>query len=141
MAGSFDLNFLMNSASFLLTSSFVVQPGIKVKLPKAASGQQDDSDKIFLTVTKSEQIYLNSKSINRRDLGTQLRRLLQEKEDKLVVIRADKDLSLEATIRIVVNFLVIFAPFTFAYKFPTYRLNFSGRVNLGIWNSLANRSF
>jgi biopolymer transport protein ExbD len=86
---------------FLLTSSFVVQPGIKVKLPKAASGQQDDSDKIFLTVTKSEQIYLNSKPINRRDLGTQLRQLLQEKEDKLVVIRADKDLSLEATIRIV----------------------------------------
>ena len=86
---------------FLLTSSFVVQPGIKVKLPKAASGQQDDSDKIFLTVTKSEQIYLNNKSINRRDLGTQLRQLLQEKEDKLVVIRADKDLSLEATIEIV----------------------------------------
>lgn len=86
---------------FLLTSSFVVQPGIKVKLPKAASGQQDDSNKIFLTVTKREQIFLNQKQMNKNQLGTELRKLLQKNPEKLVVIRADKDLSLEATIRIV----------------------------------------
>jgi len=86
---------------FLLTSSFVVQPGIKVKLPKAASGQQDDSNKIFLTVTKREQIFLNQKQISRDQLGTKLRKLLQKNPEKLVVIRADKNLSLEATIRIV----------------------------------------
>ncbi len=86
---------------FLLTSSFVVQPGIKVKLPKAASGQQDDSDKIYLTVTKKEQIFLNQKQISRNDLGDALRKLFKEKPDRIVVIRADKDLSLEATIRIV----------------------------------------
>lgn len=86
---------------FLLTSSFIVQPGIKVKLPKAASGQQDDSDKIFLTVTKKEQIFLNQKQISRNQLGTELRKLLQKNPEKLVVIRADKDLSLEATIRII----------------------------------------
>ena len=85
---------------FLLTSSFVVQPGIKIKLPKAASGQQDDSDKIFLTVAKNERIFLNQKPINTQDLGVELRRLLKE-TPKLVVIRADKDLSLETTIRIV----------------------------------------
>ncbi|NOY57784.1 MAG: biopolymer transporter ExbD [Calditrichaeota bacterium] len=86
---------------FLLTSSFVVQPGIKVKLPKAASGQQDDSNKIFLTVTKREQIFLNQKQISRDQLGTELRKLLHKNPEKLVVIRADKDLSLEATIRII----------------------------------------
>ncbi len=86
---------------FLLTSSFVVQPGIKVKLPKAASGQQDDSNKIFLTVTKREQIFLNQKQISKNQLGSELRQLLQKNPEKLVVIRADKDLSLDATIRIV----------------------------------------
>ena len=86
---------------FLLTSSFVVQPGIKVKLPKAASGQQDDSDKIYITVTVKEQIFLNQKSISRDNLGGELRRLLKERADRLVVIKADKDLSLEATIRII----------------------------------------
>lgn len=86
---------------FLLTSSFVVQPGIKIRLPKAASGQQDDSDKIFLTVTEKQQIFLNQKAVSLNDLGGELRRLLQNQPEKLVVIRADKDLSLETTIRIV----------------------------------------
>lgn len=86
---------------FLLTSSFIVQPGIKVKLPKAASGQQDESDKVFLTVTQNERIFLNQKQVSRSELQTQLRQLLKEDPDKLVVIRADKDLSLESTIRII----------------------------------------
>ena len=86
---------------FLLTSSFVVQPGIKVKLPQAASAQQDDSDKIFLTITRQEQIFLNQEQINLNELGNRLRQLLQDRPDKLVVIRADKDLTLEATIRII----------------------------------------
>jgi len=86
---------------FLLTSSFVVQPGIKIKLPKAASGQQDDTDKIFLTITERQQIYLNQKQINRSDLGSRLRTLLEQNPDKIVVIRADKDLTLETTIGII----------------------------------------
>jgi biopolymer transport protein ExbD len=86
---------------FLLTSSFVLQPGIKIKLPKAASGQQDDADKVFLTITEKEQIYLNQKPISQANLGSSLRELLQGNPDKLVVVRADKDLSLEATIHII----------------------------------------
>jgi len=86
---------------FLLTSSFIVQPGIKIKLPKAATGQQDDADKIFLTVTQQERIFLNQRQVSQSDLQTQLRRLLKDDPNKLVVIRADKDLSLESTIRII----------------------------------------
>ncbi len=86
---------------FLLTSSFIVQPGIKVKLPRAASGQQDESDKVFITVTQNERIFLNQKQVSRNELQQQLRRLLKDDPTKLVVIRADKDLSLEATIRII----------------------------------------
>lgn len=86
---------------FLLTSSFIVQPGIKIKLPKAATGAPDESDKIFLTVTQQERLYLNQKQVTRDELSTQLRQLLKENPTKLVVIRADKDLSLEATIRII----------------------------------------
>ena len=86
---------------FPLTSSFVVQPGIKVKLPKAASAQGDDSEKIYITVTEKEQLFLNTVSIGREELGSELRKLFRERSDRLVVIKADKDLSLEATIRIV----------------------------------------
>lgn len=86
---------------FLLTSSFIVQPGIKIKLPKASTGQQDEADKIFLTVTQKERIFLNQQQVSQSELQTQLRRLLKDDPNKLVVIRADKDLSLESTIRII----------------------------------------
>jgi len=86
---------------FLLTSSFVVQPGIKVKLPRAGSGQPEDADKIYLTITEKELIYLNQQRIDIKDLGQQLRILLAEKSGQVVVIRADKDLTLEATIRVI----------------------------------------
>ncbi|MBN2413645.1 biopolymer transporter ExbD [candidate division KSB1 bacterium] len=86
---------------FLLTSSFVVQPGIKVKLPKAASGQQDDTNKIYITVTLEDQIFINQKKTSHSQLGTLLQQLLKDDPSKLVVIQADKDLSLEKTIRIV----------------------------------------
>jgi biopolymer transport protein ExbD len=86
---------------FLLSSSFVVQPGIKVKLPKAVSGETDDSHKILLSITKKEQIYINNEQISRTDLGRKLRQLLTKDPDKVVIIRADKDLSLDATIRVV----------------------------------------
>ena len=86
---------------FLLTSSFVVQPGIKIKLPKAATGAQDESDKIYITVTKNEQIFLNQRQVGRQQLATDLRNLLGENPNRVVVIRADAGLSLEATIRVI----------------------------------------
>ncbi len=85
---------------FMLTSSFVVQPGIKVRLPRAATGQEATEDRVFITVTQSNRIYLNQVQVNRAQLGEQLRQILREGE-RLVVIRADKDISLESTIRIV----------------------------------------
>ena len=86
---------------FLLSSTFIIEPGIKIKLPKAVSGQQDDSDKIYLTITKHEEVFINQKPIGRDQLGARLRQLLAENPERVVVIRADKDLSLEATIRII----------------------------------------
>lgn len=86
---------------FMLTSSFVVQPGIKVKLPKAISGEQAESNRIYITVAKNEQVFINQIRVNQAELGQRLRQDLSENPDKLVVIRADKDLSLDATIRII----------------------------------------
>jgi biopolymer transport protein ExbD len=86
---------------FLLTSSYVVQPGIKVKLPKAASGQTDDSARLMITIDNNERIYLNQKAVSRTELGAELRQRLEQNPNQVVVIRADQDLSLQATIRVV----------------------------------------
>ncbi|MBD3291258.1 biopolymer transporter ExbD [candidate division KSB1 bacterium] len=86
---------------FLLSSSFIVQPGIKVTLPKAVSADVDSSDRIFVTVTENQVIYLNQKQVLKSELGVELRELLSEKPERLVVIQADKDISLENTIEVI----------------------------------------
>lgn len=86
---------------FLLSSSFFVQPGIKVNLPAAITGQIESKDRVYLTITKKEIIYLNNQHVLKSELGGQLKKLLQYQPEKLVVIQADKDLTLEKTIEIV----------------------------------------
>ena len=86
---------------FLLSSSFFIQPGIKVTLPKAITGQVESKDRIYLTITKKELIYLNNQQILKSELAGKLQELLKNRPEKLVVIQADKDLTLEVAIEIV----------------------------------------
>ena len=86
---------------FLLTSSYIVQPGIKVKLPKSTTSKTDDSDKIIVTITAKQQLYVNQNKVEIAGLGKELQTLLTDHQDRLVVIRADKDISLEFTVRII----------------------------------------
>jgi biopolymer transport protein ExbD len=86
---------------FLLSSSFFIQPGIKVNLPKATTGQIENKDRIYLTITQKEMIYLNNQPVLKSELGGELKKLLQDQPEKMVVIQADKDLTLEIAIEIV----------------------------------------
>ncbi len=95
-----DIVFLL-LIFFLLTSSFVVQPGIKVQLPKATPTAVDTEGKIFLTVTKDGLIFLNEEQLQKNELGQSIRQLLQKNAGLVVVIQADKRLTLEKAIEVI----------------------------------------
>ena len=86
---------------FLLSSTFIVQPGIKVNLPKASSAQPESKQHITLTITKAGVAYLNQMRVSEVELAATLRGMLVENPDQVVVIRGDKELSLETTIKFV----------------------------------------
>lgn len=86
---------------FLLSSSFVVQPGIKVQLPKATSAPVESEGKIFLTLTHDGKIFLNEEQLSKNEVGEKIRRMLQTEADQVVIIQADKRLTLEKTIEVV----------------------------------------
>lgn len=86
---------------FLLSSSFVVQPGIKVQLPKATPTPVDNEGKIFLTITNDNKIFLNEEQLSKNELGAQIRRQLQNNAGLVVVIQADKRITLESTIEVI----------------------------------------
>ena len=86
---------------FLLSSSFVVQPGIKVRLPKATSAPVETEGRIYLTLTADGKIFLNEEQLAKSDLGAKIHRQLQTSGDQVVVIKADKRLTLGKTIEII----------------------------------------
>ncbi len=95
-----DIVFLL-LIFFLLSSTFVVQPGIKVQLPKATTATAESKGRIYVTITVKKDIFLNQEKVSKTDLGRQVFRLLQEDEERMVVIQADKDLTLETTIEVI----------------------------------------
>ena len=85
-----DMVFLL-LIFFLLTSSFLIQPGIKVKLPASESSETQASRDLILTVTKDNLIYLNAKKVSLKTLSRKLEFAFKKSKDKLLIIKADKE--------------------------------------------------
>jgi len=77
---------------FMLTSSFIFQPGIKVNLPKAITSEVVHKKSLILLFTKEDSIYLNERSVTMDELATRL--AIAAKEDRPVLIKADRTSSL-----------------------------------------------
>jgi biopolymer transport protein ExbD len=77
---------------FMLTSSFVSQPGIPVNLPKALTGEMLKQKKIVLTITKDNVYYLDNKKMNMKELKAELKKMA--KSNEAVYIRGDEQVTL-----------------------------------------------
>ncbi len=86
---------------FLLSSSFVIQPGIKVQLPKAETGETQTDKNITVTLTEKGLVYLNSEQITIETLGQKLSSAMQNETDKVVVIKADRNVTLQNTVQVI----------------------------------------
>ena len=72
---------------FLLTSSFVLSPGIQVKLPKAATSKSLSASNLVITLTKDHVVYWNEEVVTLKELREKLK---NERGGKAVLIRADR---------------------------------------------------
>ena len=86
---------------FLLSSSFVIQPGIKVQLPKAEAAETTDDPRIVVTLTGEGQLFLNSRQVTLQTLGQGLAEVLGDTEGQIVVINADRNVSLQSTVQVI----------------------------------------
>lgn len=85
---------------FMLTSSFMVLPGIKINLPKAVTAEVIKDKNIIITINNENVIYLNEKPITPSELTSYLEKLVQAKQEKPLLIKADKDTQLGIVVRI-----------------------------------------
>lgn len=94
-----DIVFLL-LIFFLLSSSFVIQSGIKVKLPKSETSEQETQRQIVVTVTDKGVIFLNDKQVTAETLGALLAPMIQQDHEKVVVIKADQTVSLQSAVQV-----------------------------------------
>ncbi|MDD5255031.1 MAG: biopolymer transporter ExbD [Candidatus Omnitrophica bacterium] len=77
---------------FMLTSSFIIQPGIKVNLPKALTSEVVKFENVELLVSAENIVYFNGKVVVTSELKNLLAGVAKRKQS--VLIRADKQASL-----------------------------------------------
>ncbi|MFN3550490.1 MAG: ExbD/TolR family protein [Endomicrobiia bacterium] len=75
---------------FILSSSFVVEPAIKVNLPKSQTSELQVQQKLMITIDSNQQIFIEKKATPLENLEERLKLLLPYYSEKIVVIRADK---------------------------------------------------
>jgi biopolymer transport protein ExbD len=83
---------------FMLTSSFVMQPGIKVNLPKAVTSEIVKYENIEVVVSGENVIYLNGKVVTMQELNNLLKTVA--KRQPPILIKADRRASLGRVVEI-----------------------------------------
>ena len=75
----------------LLLGAFAIQPGIRVRLPEAASKEEAPKQDLVLILTRDNRLYLNDDPLQLTELGARLQERLRDRHDGVVIIKADKD--------------------------------------------------
>jgi biopolymer transport protein ExbD len=81
---------LMLVIFFMLTTTFVLAPGIKVDLPQGRSLQRTREGDAIVIITKDGTVYYQNERIDLETLPSVLRQARQQQPDLRLVIKADK---------------------------------------------------
>jgi len=92
-----DIIFLL-LIFFMLTSSFIFQPGIKINLPKALTSEVIQRENLIIFVTEDSALYINERPVNRDELSSRLK--IAAKESKPILIKADRKASLGKVVEV-----------------------------------------
>jgi biopolymer transport protein TolR len=71
----------------------MLQKGVDVKLPQAGNtvDKPDTQQQTVLAITADKRLYINSVQVREADLLEKLQNALEEKKEKIVLIKADED--------------------------------------------------
>jgi biopolymer transport protein TolR len=71
----------------------LLQKGVDVRLPQAANTTEkpDTQDQTVLHVTADSRYFVNGVQVDRRDMADRVAVVLEEKKEKIVLIKGDED--------------------------------------------------
>jgi biopolymer transport protein ExbD len=85
---------------FLLTTNFMVDEGIKIKLPQARAAAPQTEETITVYVDSQGQAFLGEEEISLDRLFDRLKEKIGARLDELVVVRADRAVMLNKAVKV-----------------------------------------
>jgi biopolymer transport protein ExbD len=86
---------------FLLSSQFVIQTGVKVKLPGSKTNESSEPTNMIVTITSAGIVYSGAEETSIEMLPLKLSEMLKFNNDNNLVIRADKTVQIDLVIKVI----------------------------------------
>ena len=86
---------------FLLSSNYIVQPGIKVQLPPSETAQVIDEKNIVVTIARDGTVWVGSERTGMGNLAAVIRQQLVFGAAQTIVIKADRRISIETAVQVI----------------------------------------
>lgn len=86
---------------FLLTSQFVLQTGVKIKLPGAKNNEQLAPSKLVVTLSDKGEIFVGDEKIQIEMLPGKLNQLKASSPENNLILRADKSVPVGLVIKVI----------------------------------------
>jgi len=86
---------------FMIATPMLLQPGIKVELPKARAAQTNTDKNISITVGSDNTIYLDDQRIELNKLRQEISLRLANKPDLAVMVKGDKEVHYDTIVKVV----------------------------------------
>lgn len=86
---------------FLLSSQFVIQTGVKVKLPGSKTNELSEPAKMIVTITSAGVVYAGPDETNIELLPAKLTEMLGISGENNLIIRADKTVQIDLVIKVI----------------------------------------
>jgi biopolymer transport protein TolR len=88
---------------FMVTAPMMMQ-GVDVNLPKTTTRHiKTQEDPLLLTVNKQGEIFLERHKIQLEGLDTKIKKIFENRREKEVLLRADKDVPYGFVIKVIAN--------------------------------------
>jgi len=94
-----DIVFLL-IIFFMLSSKFIADRGIKIKLPESESAHQQEQT-VTVFIEKNGAVTINGKTVNDSDMEKELSLLVKDNKGSHVIIRADREVELQRAVTVI----------------------------------------
>jgi len=86
---------------FLLTSQFVLQTGVKIKLPGAKNNEQLAPSKLVITLSDKGEIFVGDERIQLEGVAGRLSQMKAASPENNLILRADKSVPVDLVIKVI----------------------------------------